>query len=339
MDSDASSVTSRFDDATLNGNSLLFAEDSLGSTRVITDTSGVVCYDADFYPYGGERPYTNTCTTHYKFEGKERDTETGNDYFGARYYSNRFGRWLSSDWSAVPVAVPYANLTNPQTLNLYGMVADDPESFADLDGHQGSQPSQAQTSACNVSGNSSNSCTQQQSQTTQPQHPLDSILNGVSVSEGQAYRYEQKTVDNPDGSTATTITTTTVTFSTEPGHEGEYRGSTQTQRTNTIDSNGEYHPGTTATTTLTQDQGRSAVGNKAFSEAQTQAATPNRTTYFGSAVKTDINNHPGKYVAAGGAISSLVLGPAGYPAAAAVARVVGLGGALYEAVTHWKPTP
>src|SRR5713101_8336490 len=68
-------------------------------------------------------------------KGKERDTETGNDDFGARYYSNRFGRWLSADWSSVPVAVPYANLTNPQTLNLYAMVSDDPESFADLDGH------------------------------------------------------------------------------------------------------------------------------------------------------------------------------------------------------------
>src|SRR6185437_14955513 len=31
--------------------------------------------------------------------------------------------------------VPYANLSNPQTLNLYAMVTDDPESFADLDGH------------------------------------------------------------------------------------------------------------------------------------------------------------------------------------------------------------
>src|SRR5271157_2127062 len=49
--------------------------------------------------------------------------------------AGRFGRWLSADWSAVPVPVPYANLTNPQTLNLYAMVADDPESFADLDGH------------------------------------------------------------------------------------------------------------------------------------------------------------------------------------------------------------
>jgi len=94
-------------------------------------------YDADFYPYGGERTYTNSCPTanNYKFEGKERDTETGNDDFGARYYSNRFGRWLSADWSNVPVPVPYANLTNPQTLNLYAMVSDDPETSADLDGH------------------------------------------------------------------------------------------------------------------------------------------------------------------------------------------------------------
>ena len=115
-----------------------YVEDSLGTSRVMTTRTGVVCYDADFAPYGQEFAYVNSCTQNvYKFEGKERDTETGNDDFGARYYSNRMGRWLSADWSAVPVAVPYANLTNPQTLNLYTMVADDPESFADLDGHDG----------------------------------------------------------------------------------------------------------------------------------------------------------------------------------------------------------
>ncbi len=133
------------------GNPIYYVEDLLGTSRVITTNTGVVCYDADFYPYGGERaPYTNTCTqNNYKFEGKERDTETGNDDFGARYYSNRFGRWLSADWSAVPVPVPYANLTNPQTLNLYAMASDDPESFADLDGHdpqQGSAPNPDPTS-------------------------------------------------------------------------------------------------------------------------------------------------------------------------------------------------
>lgn len=113
-----------------------YAEDMLGTTRVMTTSTGTVCYDADFYPFGGERAaYTNTCSQNYKFEGKERDLETGNDDFGARYYSSSFGRWLSPDWSSVPAPVPYANLNNPQTLNLYAMVSDNPETFADLDGH------------------------------------------------------------------------------------------------------------------------------------------------------------------------------------------------------------
>lgn len=94
-----------------------------------------LCYDADFCPYGGEDVFTNTCAQNYKFDGKERDPETGNDYFGARFYSSTYGRFLSADWSSVPSPVPYANLSNPQTLNLYAFVHDNPVSFADLDGH------------------------------------------------------------------------------------------------------------------------------------------------------------------------------------------------------------
>jgi RHS repeat-associated protein len=145
-----------------SGNPIYYVEDLLGTSRVITTNTGAVCYDADFYPFGGERaPYTNTCPqNNYKFEGKERDTETGNDDFGARYYSNRFGRWLSADWSSVPIPVPYANLTNPQTLNLYAMVSDDPESFADLDGHSAGQPSgeQVPLGECPAGSGGGNSC-------------------------------------------------------------------------------------------------------------------------------------------------------------------------------------
>jgi RHS repeat-associated protein len=118
-----------------SGDKLFYIEDLLGSSRLVAKASAV-CYDGDFTPFGGEKAYTNTCAQNYKFEGKERDTETQNDDFGAREFTWRFGRWLSSDWSSTPVAVPYANLTNPQTLNLYAMVEDDPESFADLDGHE-----------------------------------------------------------------------------------------------------------------------------------------------------------------------------------------------------------
>ncbi|HXO33618.1 MAG TPA: RHS repeat-associated core domain-containing protein, partial [Candidatus Acidoferrales bacterium] len=122
----------------VSGNAIYYyAEDFLGSSRVMTTSTGTVCYDADFYPYGGERVVTNTCPQNYKFTGKERDAETNNDDFGARYYSSQFGRWISPDWSAIPAPVPYANLTNPQTLNLYAMVHDNPETFSDLDGHDG----------------------------------------------------------------------------------------------------------------------------------------------------------------------------------------------------------
>lgn len=72
---------------------------------------------------------------HYKFTGKERDTESGLDYFGARYYASSTGRWTSPDWSKTPEGVPYADLSNPQSLNLYAYVDNNPLSRTDTDGH------------------------------------------------------------------------------------------------------------------------------------------------------------------------------------------------------------
>jgi RHS repeat-associated protein len=72
---------------------------------------------------------------HYKFTGKERDAETGLDYFGARYYGNTMCRFMTPDWAARPTTVPYANVGNPQTLNLYSYVRNNPTSFYDRDGH------------------------------------------------------------------------------------------------------------------------------------------------------------------------------------------------------------
>ena len=69
------------------------------------------------------------------FTGKERDSESGLDYFGARYYASSMGRWMSPDWSKTPEGVPYADLSNPQSLNLYGYVLNNPLSKADADGH------------------------------------------------------------------------------------------------------------------------------------------------------------------------------------------------------------
>jgi RHS repeat-associated protein len=50
-----------------------------------------------------------------RFTGKERDAESGNDYFEARYYASSMGRFLSPD----PLYLELHRLTDPQQLNIY----------------------------------------------------------------------------------------------------------------------------------------------------------------------------------------------------------------------------
>jgi RHS repeat-associated protein len=119
-----------------SSNVYYYFEDHLGTSRVITNATGTVCYDADFYPFGGERTaYTITCPQNYKFTGKERDSESGLDNFGARYYSSQYGRFMIPDWSDDPDPVPFANFSDPQTLNLYAYLRDNPLNGRDGDGH------------------------------------------------------------------------------------------------------------------------------------------------------------------------------------------------------------
>ncbi len=73
---------------------------------------------SQFMPFGTEIS-PPVIEDHYRFTGRERDTELGLDYFGARYYASSMGRWMSPDWSEKVEAVPHAVLTNPQSLNLY----------------------------------------------------------------------------------------------------------------------------------------------------------------------------------------------------------------------------
>lgn len=82
------------------------------------------------------------------FTSKERDAETGLDYFGARYMSSAQGRFTSPDeftGGAVdpvtgqqvsqPGPLPYADITNPQSLNKYAYVLNNPLRYTDPDGH------------------------------------------------------------------------------------------------------------------------------------------------------------------------------------------------------------
>jgi RHS repeat-associated protein len=125
--------------------------DALGSARMMTDAGGSIRSLHDYLPFGEEigagvggrsstlymdRAVTTGDGTAQKFTGKLRDNETGLDFFGARYFSGAQGRFTSPDWSATPQAVPYASLGDPQTLNLYAYMRNNPLASEDADGHQ-----------------------------------------------------------------------------------------------------------------------------------------------------------------------------------------------------------
>jgi RHS repeat-associated protein len=125
----------RRDGATGTGGVFYYFSDHLKTASVITDSAGVIKAESDYYPWGGELKFVDNDSNDYKFTGKKRDLETGLDYFGARYYSNGLGRWVSADWSSTPVPVPYADFDDPQSLNLYTYVRGLPTTRIDADGH------------------------------------------------------------------------------------------------------------------------------------------------------------------------------------------------------------
>ena len=88
----------------------------------------VISYE-EYYPYGSTsyqavRARTET-PKRYRYTGKERDTETGLYYHGARYYAPWLGRWTSCD--------PAGLVDGP---NLYAYVGDNPVAYGDPSGKE-----------------------------------------------------------------------------------------------------------------------------------------------------------------------------------------------------------
>ncbi len=104
------------------------------SVRVITDSNGTKIGERGHYPFGDAQPWYEAGTiTKWKFTTYERDGESFNDYAMARSYINRFGRFASPD----PVA---GSVSDPQSLNQYTYVRNDPCSFSDPSGLCGVNP-------------------------------------------------------------------------------------------------------------------------------------------------------------------------------------------------------
>jgi RHS repeat-associated protein len=102
----------------------------------VTDAAGAVIERHDYLPFGEEWCGTAVCGANrtpgqpLRFTGKERDAETGLDYFGARYYRANAGRFTTVD----PLYVVSANLADPQLWNRYTYVRNNPLRHRDPDG-------------------------------------------------------------------------------------------------------------------------------------------------------------------------------------------------------------
>jgi len=109
--------------------------DWLGTKRMQVSPGGGQDETCTSYPFGDGLNCTGPDATEHHFTGKERDTESRLDYFGARYLDSNLGRFMTPDWYPDPTEIPYANLGDPQSLNLYSYVHNDPNNGIDSDGH------------------------------------------------------------------------------------------------------------------------------------------------------------------------------------------------------------
>jgi RHS repeat-associated protein len=97
--------------------------DALGSTRLVTSSSGSVVFADNYQPYGLDNG-TPTGSETYKFTGKPVSQTTGLYYDYSRWYDPSIGRFISQD--------PFpGHLSRPQSLNPYVYVLDSPTSLTD----------------------------------------------------------------------------------------------------------------------------------------------------------------------------------------------------------------
>jgi RHS repeat-associated protein len=101
--------------------------DHLGSSNVVTDSTGKQEGFSEFTPYGSTFRQTGTYDPKHKFTGKELD-ESGLYFYGARYYDPEIGRFITAD---TIVQTPY----DPQSLNRYAYCRNNPINYVDPTGH------------------------------------------------------------------------------------------------------------------------------------------------------------------------------------------------------------
>jgi RHS repeat-associated protein len=103
--------------------------DRLG-TRLVTNAADASIMEQATLPFGVALETESTGATNQRFTSYDRSAVTGLDYAVNRYYDSQEGRFMQVD----PLGIGALNLTNPQSLNLYAYVSNDPINFTDPTG-------------------------------------------------------------------------------------------------------------------------------------------------------------------------------------------------------------
>lgn len=159
--------------------------DHLGSSSIVTDANGQPISEKAFHPFGETRHALASTEESYQFTQKERDRESGLDYFEARYLNAALGRFASTDPKYLaPDGLSSSDLGSflgrPQALNLYAYVFNNPLRYNDPTGLDGKEAFGWGNDAVGVVAGTAEEAALLQSKTT-PLFPLMSSGTGKVV--------------------------------------------------------------------------------------------------------------------------------------------------------------
>ncbi len=118
-----------------------FHADHLGGTNAVSDANGNLTERTKYYPFGDIREGGQK--DRYSFTGKEKDKATDFYYFEARYYNPGYRHFTQAD-----VIVP--NAYDPQSLNRYAYVKNNPMKYIDPSGNGEEKPGLTKTVYCTI---------------------------------------------------------------------------------------------------------------------------------------------------------------------------------------------
>jgi RHS repeat-associated protein len=103
----------------------IYVQDAAGNTKLVLNMGSQIVFSTNYKPFGIE--FGHIGSEVYKYSGEQHDEEIGLYYFGARYYDPSLGKFITED----PCG---GSVLNPQTLNLYAYVLNNPLKYSDPDG-------------------------------------------------------------------------------------------------------------------------------------------------------------------------------------------------------------